>query len=113
MYQSNPDGDWHVVFASTEDTESADDLYVIDDIYEYNIGSYSRATGLYLREEDGTYSYVGTVDEIVYGHSADSDSSDKDDSEKESEAGDNTGKTDETDNSGETDETDNTGETDG
>ncbi|MDD6627321.1 MAG: DUF5057 domain-containing protein [Lachnospiraceae bacterium] len=75
MYLSNPDGDWHVTFAATDDPESEDSLYVLDDVSEYNIGSYSKATGLYLKEEDGTYSYAGTVDEIVYGNSSGSGTS--------------------------------------
>lgn len=74
MFQSNPDaGNWHIIFSAMSDTSESDlnDLYVVDRADQYDLGSYSETTGLYLREEDGRYCYVGTVGQIVYGKNYD------------------------------------------
>lgn len=69
MYQSNPaDGDLHVIFSQVSDLSDLTELYVVDSADEYDLGSYSDTTGLYLLDE-GKYCYVGTVAQIVYGRS--------------------------------------------
>lgn len=74
MFQSNPDaGNWHIIFSAMNDTSGSDlpNLYVVDRADQYDLGNYSETTGLYLREEDGRYCYVGTVGQIVYGKNYD------------------------------------------
>lgn len=71
LYEYNAEGDWHVTFSPADNFETPDSLYAVESARVYDIGSYSRATGLYELDEEGIYHYAGTVDQIIYGQSGD------------------------------------------
>lgn len=69
FYEYDAEGGWHVTFCEEDDLETTDFMYAVESVRIYDIGSYSKATGLYELDEEGVYHYAGTVEQIIYGQS--------------------------------------------